>query len=144
VEGESGCFYHPAKRAVAACESCGRFLCALCDLDLNGEHICPACLETGRRKGKLKQLENRRVLYDAVALSLATLPLLFFWPTIITAPCALYVVVRRWNAPASLVRRGKWRMVLAAILAILEIAAWIAVVYFIWIARTLIPKGGHR
>src|SRR5580658_8979442 len=45
VEGESSCFYHPAKRAVVACESCGRFLCALCDLDLNGQHLCPGCLD---------------------------------------------------------------------------------------------------
>jgi len=50
VEGESSCFYHPAKKASMVCESCGRFLCALCDLELNGKHVCPACLETGQKK----------------------------------------------------------------------------------------------
>src|SRR5438093_9185003 len=45
VEGESTCFYHAGKKAVLPCHGCGRFLCALCDCELNGEHFCPACLE---------------------------------------------------------------------------------------------------
>src|SRR5882672_11172949 len=48
VEGEASCFYHPKKRASVPCGSCGRFLCALCDVELKGGHICPTCLETGQ------------------------------------------------------------------------------------------------
>src|SRR5438128_1733856 len=47
VETESSCFYHPQKKAVVPCDACGRFLCALCDCELQGKHFCPACLETG-------------------------------------------------------------------------------------------------
>src|SRR6185369_13510263 len=78
VEGEASCFYHPQKRAVLPCHGCGRFLCALCDCELHGEHYCPACLETGRKKGKIKRLENRRTLYDSIALAVALFPILFF------------------------------------------------------------------
>src|SRR4051812_37349398 len=53
MEGESGCFYHPEKKAVVPCEACGRFLCALCDCEVRGQHFCPSCLETGRKKGKM-------------------------------------------------------------------------------------------
>jgi len=140
VEGESSCFYHPTKRAAAACESCGRFLCALCDLDLNGRHLCPGCLKTGRRKGKLKNLENRRMRYDGLAMTLAFAPLLVFYFTILTAPATLYVVIRYWNAPGSLVRRGRWRMVLAFIVALLEVIAWAALIYF-WIHY--VPRRAH-
>jgi hypothetical protein len=143
VEGESSCFYHPAKRAVAACESCGRFLCALCDLDLNGQHLCPACLETGKRKGKLKQLDNRRTLYDSLALTLALAPLLIFYFTIITAPAVLYVVIRYWNAQRSIVGRGRWRLVVAAIIALAEIAGWVLIFYSIRQARAF-TVGTHR
>src|SRR5262245_9590695 len=45
-EGEASCYYHPQKKAVLPCSRCGRFLCALCDVDLNGEHLCPSCLES--------------------------------------------------------------------------------------------------
>src|SRR5512134_236354 len=57
VEGESTCFYHPNKKAVLPCEACGRFVCALCDCELHGQHYCPACLEVGRKKRKIKSLE---------------------------------------------------------------------------------------
>ncbi len=143
VEGESSCFYHPAKRASTACESCGRFLCALCDVDLNGRHLCPACLETGKRKGKLQQLENRRMRYDSLAMTLALLPMLIFYFTFVTAPATIYVVIRYWNAPASLVSRGRWRMVLAFIIALLQIAGWVIGIYYL---RTsgIMRAGAHR
>ena len=40
VEGEAACFYHAEKRATVACSACGRFLCALCDLDFSDHHFC--------------------------------------------------------------------------------------------------------
>jgi hypothetical protein len=124
VEGESSCFYHPQKKAVRPCDGCGRFVCALCDCQLNGQHFCPACLETGKTKGKIKSLDNQRTLYDSIALSLAIFPLLIFYFTLITAPMALFVAIRYWKSPPSLVRRSKIRFVVAIIFAVLQIAGW--------------------
>lgn len=124
VEGEASCFYHPQKQAAVPCASCGRFLCALCDVELNGRHLCPACLESGQRKGKLGDLENKRMLYDSAALSLAILPLLL-WPfTIVTAPTAIGVAVYGWNRPGSVVPRTRVRAVLAILLALAQIVGW--------------------
>src|SRR5512140_3781205 len=47
VEVESSCFYPEQKKAVIPCDNCGRFLCSLCDVELNGRHLCPMCLESG-------------------------------------------------------------------------------------------------
>lgn len=124
VEGESSCFYHPQKKAVIPCHGCGRFLCALCDCELHGQHFCPTCLETGKTKGKIKNLENQRTLYDSIALSLAVYPLLFFYFTLITAPAALFVALRYWNAPRSIVHRTRIRYLIAMILAAAQIAGW--------------------
>jgi hypothetical protein len=124
IEGESGCFYHPQKKATRPCDSCGRFLCALCDCELRGEHFCPACLETGKTKGKIKSLDNQRTLYDSIALALAIYPLLIFYFTLITAPMALFVAIRYWKAPQSILRRTKIWFVVAMILATLQIAGW--------------------
>lgn len=126
VEGESSCFYHPQKKAVLPCDGCGRFLCALCDCQLDGQHFCPTCLETGKTKGKIKSLENQRMCYDGIALSLAVLPLVIFYITIITAPMALIVAIRYWNAPRSIIRRSRVRLVAAIVIASLEIAGWTA------------------
>ena len=128
AEGEAGCYYHPAKKAVVPCASCGRFLCAVCDVELNGEHLCPGCLETGRKKGRLHQLENTRTLYDSLALAVAVYPIILVWTTIIGAPIALYLAIRYWKAPSSVVPRSRWRAVLAIILALLQIGGWVAVV----------------
>lgn len=131
IEGESSCFYHPEKKATVPCHGCGRFLCALCDCELRGEHFCPACLETGRKKGKIKNLENERTLYDSIALSLAIYPMLIFYFTLITAPMALYIAIRYWNAPRSIVHRTKIRHVAAILLAGIQLAAWGVGAYFL-------------
>lgn len=131
AEGDAGCFFHPQKKALVPCEGCGRFLCALCDVELHGQHLCPACLEVGRKQGRLKNLENHRDLHDRTALLCATLPLLLgVWPSIVGAPFALFLVVRHWNAPGDYVQPGKKRLVLAGILATLQMLGWIGVFLF--------------
>ncbi|HEU5395565.1 MAG TPA: hypothetical protein VFV81_00260 [Verrucomicrobiae bacterium] len=127
VEGEAGCFYHPQKKAVRPCDSCGRFVCALCDCEMEGRHFCPACLEAGRTRGRIQSLENQRTMYDSIALSLAIYPLIIFYFTIITAPLALFVALRYWKAPTSILRRTRARSVAAIILSLLQIGGWSAV-----------------
>ena len=132
IEGESSCFYHPEKRAALPCQNCGRFVCALCDCELHGQHFCPACLEVGRTKGKIKNLENHRMLYDTIALALAVLPIitLFFWfATVITAPAAFFTAIWYWNTPTSIVRRTKVRYILAILLSVVEMAGWFFFIY---------------
>lgn len=58
MDDEAACFYHPGKKAVVPCSVCGRFLCALCDIDFNGRHICPSCLETGKKNGRSETLKT--------------------------------------------------------------------------------------
>src|SRR4026207_1458436 len=70
VEGESSCFYHEQKKAVVPCDICGRFLCAGCEVAVGGGHLCPPCLDAGREKGTLQQLQTQRTLYDSAALML--------------------------------------------------------------------------
>jgi len=133
AEGEASCFYHPQKRAVLACDRCGRFLCALCDISFRHEHVCPGCLETARTRKKSPDLENRRMLYDEIALGLAIVPLLFFWISLLTAPVALYYVIRYWRAPTSLLPRwSKTRFVCAGLLALLQLAVWCFVFGTLW------------
>jgi hypothetical protein len=131
VEGESSCFFHPAKRASMVCQECGRFLCALCDLELNGRHVCPACLNSGQRKGKFKDLENSRKLWDHLALTVAAVPMLCVWPSIIGAPMALYLVLRYRKEPCSLTGRSNLSFIVAALLALAQMAGWMLVLLFI-------------
>jgi hypothetical protein len=128
-EGESSCYYHPNKKASVHCQGCGRFLCSLCDVELNAHHLCPACLETGAKKGTIENMDNTRTNYENMALHLAVVPILFFFPTILTAPIALYIAIRYWRSPSSMVFRTKARFILAILLALPQVAGWLF--YFI-------------
>ncbi len=128
-ETESSCFYHPQSRAAKVCEECGRFLCALCDLEVEGRHICPRCFESGVSEHKIQTAEPRRVMYDNMALALATVPFILIWPCLIAAPWSLVIVVTRWNAPSSVVPRTKIRFLLAVVFALAELGFIVFVIY---------------
>jgi len=130
VGDDASCFYHPTRQAEVVCESCGRFLCALCDLEIKGRHLCPACLEKTTQDAPGPELVKERTRYDKVALALAVLPIITIWGTLLGAPAALFMVFRYWNRPGSLVGKGRWRprltFIVAAAVALLEIAGWAA------------------
>lgn len=125
-EGVSSCFYHSQKKAVVPCDACGRFLCALCDLDFNGRHLCPACLQSGKKKGDLPELENRRTIYDSAALTTALLPLLMWPVTLVTAPLTIFLAILSFRRPSSLIPRTRIRAWLALMFGLLQIAGWVA------------------
>lgn len=133
VEGsEATCFYHARKKAVTPCDRCGRFLCSLCHVELSGQNWCPSCIALHRKQGTLAGLDNRRTLYDNLALLLAVGPVVsvvFWFFTLFTAPAALYVTIRYWRAPSSLVPRTKVRFVLASAIALLELAGWVFIIF---------------
>jgi hypothetical protein len=132
---EASCYYHLEKKAATTCEYCGRFLCALCDIDWNGTHLCARCIETGKVKGRIQGLQNRRVLYDNIALGLAVVPLLLLFTiyfTFITAPIALYISIRHWNSPRSILPRTRIRFVIAIVLSILQIGGWFVLLFFLF------------
>ena len=124
VEGESSCFYHPHKKAALACEHCGRFLCALCDIEIGGVHRCPRCLEAGKRKHEVENLEMQFTRYDRIALALTIVPLLL-WPfTLLTAPAALFLVIRFWKRRSKILPGSRSIFIVAGLLAIAEICGW--------------------
>lgn len=136
AEGEAACFDHPSKRAVAACQQCGRFVCQLCAVEFGGAVLCPSCVAAGRGKAKAANLETSRTLYDSIAL-IAPLVTLLFWPfTLIAAPGAVVFSLMKWNQPLSLVRRNRWRLVAAIVVGLVETALWAwLVIYLVAQAR---------
>jgi hypothetical protein len=137
AEGEATCFEHANKRAIAVCNQCGRFLCALCEVEVAGQIWCPSCLIPANAAGPIQALEKRRTLYDSIALALATLPaLLLFYPSIFTAPVIVYLAIRYWKKPSSIIPRSKWRFVTALLVAIMELGI---VAFLIVVAIMLTP-----
>ena len=122
IDGESTCFYHPQKQAHALCDNCGRFICAMCDLDVYDAHLCPQCLQSGAEKGRVKSLERSRVRYDQIASSLLILPLVFCWFVLpVTSLAVLGLVGWKWKAPGSLVDNTRVRFIIYGLIAVVEL-----------------------
>ena len=118
---EASCFFHAEKRAAVACESCGRFLCALCDLEVDGRHICPSCLAAGRKKGAMTGLDQFRLSWAGIALLMAiVLPLAFYPLTPLWGASALVVLVIGLRKPRSIT--GRRRIVLYTVTFVIALA----------------------
>jgi hypothetical protein len=121
MDGEATCFYHSTHRALVPCDACGRFLCALCDLDLNGRHYCPQCLEVAMTKNTVQELERNRTRWDKIIFSLLLVPLLFCYIFVpFTSLAALILVVWKWKSPGSLVSNTRVRLIIFGVLAAVE------------------------
>jgi hypothetical protein len=125
AEGEADCYNHPQNKAVVICADCGRFLCALCDVEIAGKHSCPDCIERGISQGERQELIARRTLHDSIALSLSLLPVIM-WPiTCLTAPAALFYAIRHWKSPTSILPRSRFRYLTAILFSLIQIGGWL-------------------
>ncbi len=113
LDDEASCYEHPGRKAAGLCWRCGRFVCKLCEVELGTQTWCPVCL-LDQHSEAAESLVRNRTLFDSIALALATLPMLvFLYPSLLTWPIVMYLGIRHWKTPSSLVPRNKWRMVLA-------------------------------
>jgi len=69
---DAQCFFHPGRQALAICASCGRMLCALCDIEQSAAHTCPRCLND-QRAGGLSSAQRSSLAYTQIAWGLLLL-----------------------------------------------------------------------
>jgi hypothetical protein len=129
---EASCFFHPQKKAACTCETCGRFLCDLCDLDFGGQHICPSCLAAGRKKGVLKQYDQFRLSWSGVALLIALVPpiaFIGFTPgNLMFGMVAVVIALIGLKKPRSLT--GRRRIVSFTLAIVLGVGETVALIWF--------------
>ncbi len=130
LSGESSCFNHSEKKAVRACSTCGRFLCTLCNLEIDGNNICPDCLSSGKRKKTINVLDNRFTRYDSIMIALVFVPILVFPFLFFTAPGVILFSIWSWRKPVSLFPKNMAKTILAIIFATIEIAGISIFVYY--------------
>ncbi|CAA6676647.1 Unannotated [Lentimonas sp. CC19] len=120
--GQSTCFFHSKLPATALCDVSGRLICDLCKTEWNGKTVSFEALQSLLADDVAVKQERRCTKWDDIALSLVIFPVLFGPIVVVTAPVALGICVVKWRAgPTSLLRRSRWRYVVAALLAIFEI-----------------------
>jgi hypothetical protein len=133
LAGEAGCYFHADRVAAVACSLCGRFLCQLCRIAWAGEDLCPACVEASREGKETSQLTSACYRYDSLALAVSTLPIVTVFFTLFTAPIALGIALFTFRKQSSVAPRSKVRFVVAIVISLAQIAAW--VVFFLYSFR---------
>jgi hypothetical protein len=132
VEGDSTCYFHPTNHAAAICDDCGRYLCAVCEVSgEEGRRLCPPCVSSTRKKTTRKA--DELVTYDQLSLTSALVPIIMWPVTLLSAPFTLGLVIYGWKKPRSLVRPGRWRFIVAAVIALLQLAGWVTLGVNIWL-----------
>lgn len=139
-EGQATCFFHEGKPAVVPCGNCGRFLCDLCDLQIDKNHVCTLCVQAAREerpssRAKPKiQVRDRIFLPQNMAVLLAFYsPATFFglYLVFLSAPAAIYYSIRYWNHGGGIQRRGQWRFVVSLVMGLIQIASIAGIVIMI-------------
>jgi hypothetical protein len=89
----SACARHGRNAAVAACETCGVFMCGLCRVESRGRVICAACFDRERvsaEEGDTFVSWRTLGAYSSVAA-------VFLWPfSVIFGPFAIFAAIRGW------------------------------------------------
>lgn len=122
--GEAACFYSPLRRATQSCSHCGVLISDIWAAHWGQEVVCLKCLDHLRDKGRDQRFEKKRMLWDNIALALSLVPftLFFWWAVFLTAPAALFIALRFWKGPFSMVPRTRFRMALALLISFLQLA----------------------
>ncbi|MDB6055955.1 MAG: hypothetical protein JWN25_3478 [Verrucomicrobiales bacterium] len=123
IEGESSCFFHPSKRAAVCCEGCGRFICPLCDVAVDGKHLCAQCLSGGVSKGLLQPFKSTGFRYDRAAWAyvILSVPLSFMFLGVVTGAAGLYNSIKGLKQKDNLLPKKTKTFYILTIISVLEI-----------------------
>ncbi len=123
TDGQASCFHHTQKKATAACDHCGRFLCALCATELGQRQLCLDCYkqelagpaEQNAGVNSVRQCTR----YDNIALTLSLVPLYG-----LTALGAIFIAIGFWGRRTSVLPHSHVRGALAILLSLAQLVFW--------------------
>ena len=102
----------------------------LVGIDLGTTNTVLACAAPGSQQ--VDTFANGRTRWDTIVWYLLLLPILLAgWPFVITAPVALYLAIAKRKSLPSHVVRSRLRLTLAIPVAVVEIAAFAALVFMV-------------
>lgn len=126
LDVEASCFYHDERAAVLHCESCGRFLCSLCDIEFGPHHLCSSCIEAGRVTPEAggEERVQRTLRQDEIAVTLGFFSIILPYIGMPLGVISILMSIVYWKRKCSLVQRSKWRFVTAILLSLFGLGLW--------------------
>jgi hypothetical protein len=129
-DDDATCFFHPTKKAAVPCDRCGRFLCALCDLPVAGEHLCPTCVQSSQKKDSLTGFGKPRVRWDVIVWWTVLAPIIICYiATPVSGFVAAGLAVWGLRSPPSRVVNSRARLIAGLVAGVLLSVATIALLF---------------
>jgi hypothetical protein len=131
-ENSATCAFHKENQADAVCTHCGRLICSICKIPLGNKTVCPQCIDKSNTI-QTNESGTGSIAWDSLALILVCHPLLlFFWfLTFFSALASITISIINWNKRINVVTTSKKKFLIAIILSIGWIAAWIIGIYLV-------------
>ena len=121
--GAVPCAQHAGNAAVANCSRCGVFMCALCEVRIDGRELCPACFDRLAAEGVLPSARGRLRNYRGLAFIMGLGGCGLYVFGLLTGPLTLYFAVQAQRQRRRLRETdGLATVVLAFVLGLLQIA----------------------
>jgi len=130
-EAQSTCFYHENYQAKVACESCGRFLCDLCDVPFLGGHHCVRCIENMQEE-KAPTLVNSEFRWLNMAAMVFLISIPFWFMSLLTFPLALIMIIKHFRRKNPVLPTSKHEIVTAILAGLL----WVVILGLVIFAMT--------
>lgn len=133
--GSAPCARHARNAAVASCEHCGAFMCALCRIDAEGVAVCAACFERLAATGQLASVRLSFRNYNGVALQLALLGLVVPFFAVLLGPIAILLGFKGLRQGRELGETyGATRAKVAIALGLLQVFLGLALLFSIFVS----------
>jgi hypothetical protein len=134
-ESGSACAMHARNAAVASCQRCGLFICALCDMNVGSGSYCPACFDRLRSEDGLQSAARRYRDYTRMAGTSVIAGIMMWFLAVPFGALALYYGVKGFRQ-----RRDMGHATTGAVVAIvfagLQVFGGIALIGFVVYAFT--------
>src|SRR5262249_43282443 len=148
--GATPCAIHAGNAAVASCERCGTFICALCRVEQDGTTLCMPCFE--RREKEAGGVEGGTRIRSLNQLAyLSGVASLFMFPlAVLAGPLAMVLAVLGWRQERKLPEpyfrvRGKVGGLLGVVGLLLGVFFWVGMAEVNSRGSTPPPRAGvHR
>jgi hypothetical protein len=134
-EGAGACANHPRNAAVTSCGRCGIFICALCELPVDGAHYCPACFDRLAQEGAIDSARLRFRDYGSLASFVAVVGL--FFSVFLGLPLGVLTFYYVYKGAKARRETGVSAMglVLSAIVGVMDIFIGALFIYSFFLAR---------
>lgn len=123
---QATCFYHEEYQAEIACDSCGRFLCGLCDIKFHGGHHCANCIAS--LKNESSKLVRSETGWAGLVFLILFVSMFLWFMSFLLIPAALFLYFKKGRGPQRVLPPPWYELPGVLLMAVLAASTTVALI----------------